>query len=973
MKTRRILSLLLILLLCLPPLSGLAEEEEETPAPELLWSRETPLTETVTLTETVLDNGSRQAEHYLRFVPGGSAQPKLAFGENLLEKLEFSDLLAGSRERVIAGLNGDYFVMSSGMPLGLVVQGGELLASDAGNHAFGFREDGSAFLGKPALRMTLSGRKQTVPVYCFNKSFYSGALCLYSAAWGEKAPAAGETWNLTLVPEEGGLPAIGEELRLFLEAKELSGEAPALEEGKYLLRLSADSDEWFLSFLRSLEPGDALIFRAEAEDERFSECRTALGCLYPLVREGEVEEGLEKIDKSRAPRTSIGILEDGSVLFYTVDGRQSGYSRGLSLEENARRLRELGCVEAGTLDGGASTLLGVQLPGNEACAIVNEPSLGTVRKTPQFLFLTTPAQKAGEVRTIAVFCEEKALLCGSSAAFSFGACDENGAPVFPKDAVWTADRGSMDPEGIYTAPEEAGEALVSVSSGGVTGSLRIPVVAEPDSLAICWELTGRELGSLRLMTGETAELSVRAAWHTFPLHGEDELFAWELEGDLGELSGDGTFTAGDNPGTGKLRVSFGQVQKELDVLITAPVFCAEGFEDHPSGSAEGLRWSQERLRDQAKYGWGSLRLDYDLEDGSAVFPLEGVDTGLLNFASFWLQSDGGGLSIYSVHDDVTLFLGKTDRVGWLPFTVDTGHFGPIRGLQLSGSGQGTLRLDQLVLSLAEELDTEAPVISLTEADGLLTGQVRDLAEGSLPAELLSLTADGEALPFEYDRDTGLLTAILPEGEGCCHVVLKARDHSGNYHSAALYAGDPESAPFADMAAHWARPYVDYLYGQGIVNGRTDGEGNPCFDPNTPMTRAEFAAMLCRWQGLEPVPGEAAPQFADEEDIPAWARDSVFAAASHGLLQGSVTDRGLCFLPREPITRSQAAAILCRTMEAGRMRAVLDFSDAGDIPGWAEGFLSELAFMHVMNGDGVKLDPRGQLTRAQAAKLLSEFT
>ena len=107
MTTRRILSLLLILLLCLPPLSGLAEEEEETPAPELLWSRETPLTETVTLTETVLDNGSRQAEHYLRFVPGGSAQPKLAFGENLLEKLEFSDLLAGSRERVIAGLNGD--------------------------------------------------------------------------------------------------------------------------------------------------------------------------------------------------------------------------------------------------------------------------------------------------------------------------------------------------------------------------------------------------------------------------------------------------------------------------------------------------------------------------------------------------------------------------------------------------------------------------------------------------------------------------------------------------------------------------------------------------------------------------------------------------------------------------------------------------------------------------------------------------
>ena len=56
-----------------------------------------------------------------------------------------------------------------------------------------------------------------------------------------------------------------------------------------------------------------------------------------------------------------------------------------------------------------------------------------------------------------------------------------------------------------------------------------------------------------------------------------------------------------------------------------------------------------------------------------------------------------------------------------------------------------------------------------------------------------------------------------------------------------------------------------------------------------------------------------------------------------------------------------------------MMSDLPWPDAGDIPVWARAYVSELAFMGVMNGNGVTFEPNGPLTRAQAAKLLSELT
>ncbi|GAB4195361.1 MAG: hypothetical protein Kow00105_09600 [Phycisphaeraceae bacterium] len=62
------------------------------------------------------------------------------------------------------------------------------------------------------------------------------------------------------------------------------------------------------------------------------------------------------------PRTAIGVTADNRLLLVTVDGRQPGFSEGMSLDELARFMIELGAVQALNLDGGGSTTMAIADP-----------------------------------------------------------------------------------------------------------------------------------------------------------------------------------------------------------------------------------------------------------------------------------------------------------------------------------------------------------------------------------------------------------------------------------------------------------------------------------------------------------------------------------------------------------------------------------------------------------------------------------
>ena len=69
----------------------------------------------------------------------------------------------------------------------------------------------------------------------------------------------------------------------------------------------------------------------------------------------------------RAPRSAVGQLRDGRIVLVAVDGRQPGYSVGLTMVEAAQLMIDLGAEEAINLDGGGSTTFVVD------GAVVNRP------------------------------------------------------------------------------------------------------------------------------------------------------------------------------------------------------------------------------------------------------------------------------------------------------------------------------------------------------------------------------------------------------------------------------------------------------------------------------------------------------------------------------------------------------------------------------------------------------------------------
>lgn len=57
------------------------------------------------------------------------------------------------------------------------------------------------------------------------------------------------------------------------------------------------------------------------------------------------------------PRTGIGIISNNHFVFVVVDGRSTGYSRGMTLTEFAQVFKDLGCTQAYNIDGGGSSTM----------------------------------------------------------------------------------------------------------------------------------------------------------------------------------------------------------------------------------------------------------------------------------------------------------------------------------------------------------------------------------------------------------------------------------------------------------------------------------------------------------------------------------------------------------------------------------------------------------------------------------------
>ncbi len=93
-----------------------------------------------------------------------------------------------------------------------------------------------------------------------------------------------------------------------------------------------------------------------------------------LVHEGKVQSPYSNKAHERHPRSAFG-WNDKYYFFAEVDGRQYGFSIGMTLPELGSYLAKNGCQEAMNLDGGGSAEMWVE------GQVVNRPCFGYERST----------------------------------------------------------------------------------------------------------------------------------------------------------------------------------------------------------------------------------------------------------------------------------------------------------------------------------------------------------------------------------------------------------------------------------------------------------------------------------------------------------------------------------------------------------------------------------------------------------------
>ena len=177
-----------------------------------------------------------------------------------------------------------------------------------------------------------------------------------------------------------------------------------------------------------------------------------------------------------------------------------------------------------------------------------------------------------------------------------------------------------------------------------------------------------------------------------------------------------------------------------------------------------------------------------------------------------------------------------------------------------------------------------------------------------------------------------------------------------------------SKAFADLNTdRWYHEYTDYVIAKGLMNGMDETH----FAPEGSLTRGQLVTTLYRLAG-EPEVAEPAT-FADVK-AGRYYTEAVAWAEENGIAKG-ITDTTFC--PDKAVTREQAATFLYRYVTEyleqepatgadlsiyTDREAISKFARTAVAWATAEGFLQGFP--------GGSLQPRGTLTRAQMAKLLT---
>ena len=1009
--TSLLLSLSLLSALTLPAAASAAMGEDLT-AKDTLIHRETQLSTNVFWSEAYSD---LRTENLITYTPNQAVTPIVTYGDVLTDRSSVADMAAALEAegyRVVAGINGDFYNVNTGLPIGLVVTDGVLRSSDAGYYAIGFRADGTAILGKPSIRVSADlgytvddgfGTSTEVvrPVAAVNKARTNSGIFLYTYDFNTKH-TTGTTEagvNVVCAIEEGSL-TIGGTVTARVERVEEST-VTALQPGEIVLSANSQADTYYSGALQSMQPGSTVTLSVTATDEGWNDVKYAVGALYCLAENGVVASGLAA---GTNPRTAVGQKADGTLVFYTVDGRRSGHSIGASMTQVGERLLELGCQTVLCLDGGGSTNLAVTTPDSTTATIINRPS-ETGRKVTNQVFLVASDRASGDLDHFYVHAASDYVLAGSSVYITATGIDSSFIPMPVPNHTLTASAGTLE-NGVLTTPAGGGDITVTASGRGASGSTVVHAISTPDSITL--KNGTSNLTTLTVTPGSKTTLTAGAIWNHLTLGADAKAFTWSVSGnvgtidDIGPVDGNAVFTA-TTPGSGSLTVSAGGKSVTIPISVTQlPLLTVEDFENEQIAFSSGtyLNVFRTNAGQYVQRGHHAGKLDYTLTEdtgwfatasGSGFSNLEKPYTAL----NLWVYGDASGNQLSLLYTDGTmnglrLPVTLLDFTGWKQVSVTLPQAFTLSGLVVNAPPavdsdgnpitantprSGTVYIDQITAAFPGTVDNAPPVVTATldQQNWAVDIKVSDGVDGILPLSSITVARNGDTgqVLEGYDTATGTMKYYLPgpgEANEATRVTVTAADASGNIGRASVDIPPyGVSHKFTDIDNYWAADYVDFLYNADITTGYSDGT----FRPNQNISRAQFAVMLYRYLKLDANKYESVSlPFMDLGQIPAYALPAAKALYSEGIITGSEKNGKLYFNPDSSLTRAQAAAMIGRTQAKGYAEAELTFTDNGKIPAYAAPYIRTMTAQGVISGysDG-SFKPNNNITRGQMAKIL----
>lgn len=286
---------------------------------------------------------------YFKFVPVLGGGNKLA--KNTVSAM--SDYVNAA-----AAENASYF--GSGKELyGVTKIAGDLVSSMyLTRTAFGVLADGTPYIGDVSYSGIVQSKNGEIYVAGLNSTRSNNSVMLYNQYYGNSTGT--DNTGIEYVVKDNKIVKINQGNSI-------------LRPGEIVVSATGEAK----NTLMGLNVGDDLIIE-QILNTPWDTATDILGVGPRLVRNGQidvtsVEEQIgPDVTGARAPRTAVGILRSGHILFAVVDGRQ-GHSKGMMLDEFAQFLIGMDVIDAVNFDGGGSSELVI------GGKIVNSPSDGMER------------------------------------------------------------------------------------------------------------------------------------------------------------------------------------------------------------------------------------------------------------------------------------------------------------------------------------------------------------------------------------------------------------------------------------------------------------------------------------------------------------------------------------------------------------------------------------------------------------------